>query len=36
MEKFSATMNIIAKMWEKLNGEEKSVLAMLIAGITDK
>ena len=29
-------MDIISKMWKKLNVEEKNVLAMFIAGINDK
>ena len=29
-------MNIVTKMWKKLNDEEKNVLAMLIAGTYTK
>ena len=36
MKKFSGVMNIVAKMWKKLNDEEKNILAIFIAGINDK
>ena len=36
MKKFNEVMDIISKMWKKLNAEEKNVLAMFIAGINDK
>jgi len=36
MKKFSEVINIIAKMWKKLDNEEKHILSILIAGVDSK